>query len=66
MIAPCLNCEKRKLGCHSSCDDYISFKKERQRMIEYKQSYKQSHYDNYYYRNCKRDLKKSFGDSRYN
>ncbi len=24
--APCKDCEKRKIGCHSSCDDYLKFR----------------------------------------
>lgn len=28
MMAPCKDCEKRTLGCHSSCGDYANFKKE--------------------------------------
>ena len=27
-MASCLNCEKRSVGCHSSCEDYKKFKKE--------------------------------------
>lgn len=26
--APCLNCENRFLGCHSSCNNYQSFRKQ--------------------------------------
>lgn len=26
MIAPCKNCNDRKVGCHSVCDRYIQFK----------------------------------------
>lgn len=26
--APCKNCEKRKLHCHSNCEDYQAFKKQ--------------------------------------
>jgi hypothetical protein len=29
MTAPCLNCENRKVGCHSTCEEYIKFDKER-------------------------------------
>lgn len=25
--SPCKDCEKRKLGCHDICDDYIEYKK---------------------------------------
>ena len=24
---PCLNCEKRHVGCHSSCEEYAEFKR---------------------------------------
>lgn len=27
-IAVCKNCERRNPGCHSDCQDYISFRKE--------------------------------------
>ena len=25
--SPCFKCEKRALGCHATCEDYIEFKK---------------------------------------
>lgn len=25
--SPCLNCEDRQVGCHSSCCNYINFRK---------------------------------------
>lgn len=25
--APCLNCKNRKVGCHTSCESYLSFHK---------------------------------------
>ena len=25
--SPCKNCDKRQVGCHSSCEEYIAFKK---------------------------------------
>ncbi len=34
MNGPCLNCNKRHLGCHSTCEDYISFRKERDKYNE--------------------------------
>ena len=27
MVAPCKDCEKRHLGCHSSCEEYQEFRK---------------------------------------
>lgn len=32
--APCKDCEKRYLGCHSSCDDYISYRKDRDKFLK--------------------------------
>lgn len=28
MLSPCKDCERRKIGCHGSCPDYISYKEE--------------------------------------
>lgn len=28
-LAPCLKCDKRCVGCHSKCRDYLSWKAER-------------------------------------
>lgn len=37
--APCMNCEKRKVGCHSKCKEYAEYdrqnrKKRAERMME--------------------------------
>lgn len=24
--SPCLNCERRQVGCHSTCEDYLQYK----------------------------------------
>ena len=32
MTNPCYNCEKRVVGCHSSCIDYKSFREEKDRL----------------------------------
>lgn len=29
MIAPCKNCIKRKVGCHSNCKEYFEWKSKR-------------------------------------
>lgn len=29
MRSPCLNCEKRQLRCHSTCEEYIKYDNER-------------------------------------
>lgn len=26
---PCKNCEQRAVGCHGNCEEYITFKKEK-------------------------------------
>ena len=31
MKNPCHNCEKRVVGCHSSCEDYKTFREEKDR-----------------------------------
>ena len=36
IVAPCKDCERRHVGCHSECDDYdkyIKIKKERSAQI---------------------------------
>ena len=30
--APCKDCEKRYLGCHSECDDYIDYSNKQQKI----------------------------------
>lgn len=32
----CKDCEKRTLGCHSTCEEYIQFRKERDEMLNKK------------------------------
>lgn len=65
MIAPCLNCEKRCYKCHSTCEDYISWKKEKREISEKKLKYYDARLDNYLFRESKRDMKRSYGDTRY-
>ena len=31
---PCKDCEKRTLGCHSTCEEYIRFSTERREMLD--------------------------------
>ena len=42
-VSPCKDCEKRTVGCHSTCEDYISFadakRKENNEMKAEKQKY---------------------------
>ena len=32
--APCKGCEKRYVGCHSKCPDYLAFKKAHDALLE--------------------------------
>lgn len=32
MNAPCKDCEKRAVGCHSHCEEYKAYSKEREKM----------------------------------
>ena len=34
--SPCYNCEVRTLGCHSSCERYISFRTQRDEELQRK------------------------------
>ena len=34
MIAPCKDCEKRVVGCHSSCEEYKKFREFRNELNE--------------------------------
>ena len=33
-MMPCKDCEKRTLGCHSTCEEYIRISKERREMLD--------------------------------
>ncbi len=39
MIAPCKDCMKRKVGCHSYCRDYRNWKKEHKTRDEEESEY---------------------------
>jgi len=32
-VSPCLHCKKRKIGCHSTCAEYLEYSRER-KMIQ--------------------------------
>ena len=38
--SPCKSCKTRVLGCHSTCDDYIKWSKERSEEIKYERKQK--------------------------
>ena len=44
MKTPCMNCEKRCLGCHSVCEDYQAYRKERDRINDLKIAEKKKYY----------------------
>ena len=46
---PCFNCEKRHVGCHSSCEEYAEFKRNfmEQKEIKRKQEERQNIVVNY-------------------
>lgn len=54
MSAPCKDCERRYLGCHSECKDYIEYSRERNEMLNKKFEEKRLLYDNEIVRNSKR------------
>ena len=39
-MPPCLNCQDRVLGCHSTCREYLAFRKNRDELLEKKQKEK--------------------------
>lgn len=39
MNAPCLDCKRRTVGCHSVCEDYSEFKTEQKKVAEAKLEY---------------------------
>lgn len=64
--APCKKCDKREFGCHTKCDTYISFKKERQKELKKEREFKNLMTPNSYFGGMsKRDARKCYGDSSY-
>lgn len=41
----CYGCEKRRMGCHSTCEDYQKFKAERETINQEKAKRRQVHDD---------------------
>lgn len=33
-VAPCKGCDRRELGCHSRCADYLAFREKRDEMLQ--------------------------------
>ena len=63
--APCLNCEKRHMNCHSSCIEYLAFKKEKEIEHEKLEKIRQTNQDWYGYKQYKyKKIKNSRNDKR--
>lgn len=52
--APCKDCERRFLGCHSECQDYIEYSRERNEMLDKKYQEKKLLNDNEFVRGRKK------------
>lgn len=53
-VGPCINCSLRQVGCHSTCEKYISYKTE---LDEWNREYRKRHeaeYDDVYETNRQR------------
>ena len=37
----CMNCTKRKVGCHATCPDYLEYRKKQDKLIRVKAREKQ-------------------------
>lgn len=40
----CMNCKSRYIGCHSECESYLSFRKERDEILELRRKIKRARY----------------------
>ena len=54
--APCKDCAKRKFRCHSTCKDYISFRKEKEK--EYESKLKRIEVNNYAFDSVEKMVKR--------
>ena len=63
--APCLNCEDRHQTCHSSCNKYLEFKKQKEIECEHLNKIRQTETDWYGYKQYKyKKIKNSRNDKR--
>ena len=63
--APCLNCEDRHQACHSSCNKYLEFKKQKEIEREHLNKIRQTETDWYAYKQYKyKKIKNSRNDKR--
>lgn len=49
----CLHCEKRYLGCHSTCERYLKYKEQLETIKTNKENYRLLHTGRSYYKNGK-------------
>ena len=58
---PCLNCEKRHAGCHSSCEEYEEFKRNfmEQKETKRKQKERQNIVVNYIFESRERQRRRN-------
>lgn len=54
--APCKDCAKRKLHCHSTCEEYISFRKKKEK--EYEDKLKRIEVNNYSFDSVEKMVKR--------
>jgi len=55
MKSPCMNCEERTFYCHSVCEEYLAYRKERDRINERRRAENNKRYQ---YINHKKKYKK--------
>ena len=49
----CLHCKKRYLGCHSTCESYLKYKEQLEKIKNNKRNYRLLHIGRSYYKNGK-------------
>lgn len=54
--APCKDCEKRELGCHSKCEKYKEYRKQHDALSELKRS--KEDFENWFAKRTERIAKK--------
>ena len=47
MKGPCINCDKRKLYCHSDCPEYIEWKNHIDEVNSKRKEYMKNEYDSF-------------------
>lgn len=55
VVRPCYKCEKREIGCHSNCEEYLRY----QSLNEYAKKEKKKYYDSLYHFTTRVEPKKN-------